>query len=320
MTEHQSSTSPAMRFGRIPGVEKPVSRIVLGSVAFEEQDREQTHEILDAFASVGGNAIDTARHYGDRAEGAIGSWLRSRANRERMVLIGKGGHPHAGRSRINPRDITTDLRASLAVLDTDYLDLFLLHRDDPSIPVGEIVEWLNEHVRAGRVRAVGGSNWHHERLEEANAYAAQNGLPPLVVSSPNLSLGTPNEPLWQGCLSLTREDRDWHTRTQLPVLAWSSQAQGFFTGRFRPDDRSNEVMTRIWYNDANFQRLDRVERLARRQDVPPVAVALAWVLHQPFPTFAVIGPRSPAELHESAQALRVALTPDDVRRLEGPEG
>lgn len=316
MTDSGPNWPIAMEYGRLPGVDKRISRIVMGTVASEDLGRAWAHEMLDAYAALGGNAIDTARHYGDTAEGAIGSWLRSRSRREEFVLIGKAGHPEGGRNRVNPADIAGDLTRSLELLETDYLDVLLLHRDDPSVPAGEIVEWLNEHVRAGRARVIGGSNWRHERLEEANGYAAPRDLVPLVVSSPNLSLGLPNEPLWPGCLTLTVEDREWYARSRMPVLAWSAQAQGFFSGTYRREDRTDANAVRIWYNDTNFERLERVKQAAGRHRVPMTAVALAWVLHQPFPTFAVIGPRSLSELGESSQALRLALTQSEVESLE----
>ena len=99
------------------------------------------------------------------------------------MLLSKGAHPTDYRQRVTPYDIDSDLAETLAELDTDYLDIYLLHRDNPELPVGPIVEKLNEHQAAGRIRIFGGSNWTHQRLEEANEYAYAHNLTPMTVSS-----------------------------------------------------------------------------------------------------------------------------------------
>jgi aryl-alcohol dehydrogenase-like predicted oxidoreductase len=128
------------------------------------------------------------------------------------------------------------------------------------------------------------------------------------------------EPPWAGCLSSWDADwRDWLEETQLPLMPWSSQGRGFFTGRARRDDRSDSELVRCWYSDDNFVRLERAEELARRRNVPTIAIALAYVLAQPFPTFPLIGPRSLAETHTSFQALEVDLTPEERHWLEASQ-
>jgi len=124
------------------------------------------------------------------------------------------------------------------------------------------------------------------------------------------------EPPWAGCLSASdAASRAWLTKTQTPLLPWSSQARGFFTDRARPDDRSDAELARCWYSDDNFRRLERVDELARRRGVLPINIALAYVLCQPFPTFPLIGPRTLSETRTSLPALDIDLTPDELRWL-----
>lgn len=301
-----------MRFGAVPGVPGSVARLAIGSVLFEHDLSEgEVFALLDAYADLGGNAIDTGRHYGDRAEGSIGRWLRQRDRRGGTVILGKGAHPHGDRRRLTREDIAADLERSLALLETGYIDIYLLHRDDPTVPAGEIVEWLNEHHAAGRILAFGGSNWAPERIDEANAYAEAHGLIPFTASSPQLSLARPVALPWSGTLSAW-ERRDWYAERGMPLLAWSSQAQGFFTDGYRDDVRSGAT----WNSIDNQERRRRAMALARDFGVSATAVAVAWVLHQPFPTVAIIGPRSPAELLDSAGAMRVRLTPEQVAWLD----
>jgi aryl-alcohol dehydrogenase-like predicted oxidoreductase len=113
--------------------------------------------------------------------------------------------------------------------------------------------------------------------------------------------------------------RKWLRVSDLPLLPWSSQARGFFTGRARPDDHSDPELVRCYYSDVNFGRLARAQTLAAELGVPTTAVALAYVLHQPFPTFPLIGPRTVGETHSSLRALDVKLTPDQVHWLETGE-
>jgi aryl-alcohol dehydrogenase-like predicted oxidoreductase len=124
------------------------------------------------------------------------------------------------------------------------------------------------------------------------------------------------KPVWQGCIgSSDAESRAWLRRTQLPILAWSSQARGFFTERSSPENLSDAEMVNSWYAEDNFRRKARAEELAARRGVAPILIALAYVLCQPFPTFALIGPATLAEMRQSMQALGLALTPEEVKWL-----
>ena len=290
----------------------------MGTVSFSPDEYERAAELLDTFVERGGTAVDTAHVYGRGAsELALGRWIAERNRRSEIVLISKGSHPIGDSGpRVSPEVIHADLFESLERLQTHYIDLYLLHRDNEEVPVGPLVEALNEEHAAGRIRAFGGSNWRVERIAEANAYAEEHGLVGFAVSSPNLSLARPNVPVWPGCLSATDADRGWHTANQFPLVSWSSQARGFLSGQFQAGDTTNEEMARVWYSDANFERLRRATELGARYGVGPIVVALAYVLSQPFPAIALIGPVKIAELDESLQALDINLTAEDLAYLD----
>lgn len=302
-----------MKYALFAPLGRNLSRLALGSMAFSSEAAENTYALLDTWREAGGNLVDTAHIYGGGdCERIFGRWLADRGCREEMVIIGKGAHHNADRRRVTPEDITCDMRDNLARLKTDYLDLYILHRDDPNVPVGPIVEALNEHRKAGRIRAFGGSNWTTARLEEANRYAADHGLEPFAASSPNLSLAPPKEPVWDGCVdACSPEDRAWYTRTQMPLFAWSSQARGFFSGAFTPES-DNELMQRVYFSEENWERLRRARELGEQKGgYSAIQVALAWVLHQPFPTFPLVGPAIVPELQSCLQALELELTPEE---------
>jgi predicted dehydrogenase/aryl-alcohol dehydrogenase-like predicted oxidoreductase len=303
----------AMRYGTVDGVNKPIARLVMGTAIFKPDTLPLACALLDSYYEAGGNSLDTAHAY--RCEETVGQWIKLRGLREELVVIGKGARDEAG----TPEGLTAQLLETLEKMQLDYLDIYLMHTDNPQVPVGEFVDCLNEHLRAGRIHAFGGSNWSIPRLEAANAYAQAHRLVGFAASSPNLSLGVWNVPMWPGCLSASdAASRAWYTRTQMPLFAWSSQASGFFTGRFRPEDRSvpgyADVVT-TWFNDDNFRRLDRARELAAAKGVTSAQIALAYVLHQPFPIFALIGPHTIDELQSVLPALTVELTPAELRWL-----
>ncbi|MFC0470766.1 aldo/keto reductase [Halalkalibacter kiskunsagensis] len=307
-----------MKTINIPGVEKPVSALIQGSDYFRPSVYEKVCNVLDRYFAIGGNTIDTAHIYcGGESEVAIGKWMNDRNNREDVIILTKGAHHDQHGPRVNPEAITKDLFESLERLGTDYIDLYALHRDDPSVPVSVIIDILNEHISAGRIKAIGGSNWTVERLQEANEYAASKGLVGFSFSSPNLSLAKANEPFWAGCVSADATDCKWHKEHQLPLLSWSSQARGFFTGRFTPEDQSNEDIVRVFYSDANWDRLRRAEQLATEKGVSTIQIALAYVLNQPFPTCALIGAQNEEELRSCFEGAEIVLTQDEVKWLEG---
>ncbi len=306
-----------MKHIQIKGLDKPVSKLIMGSDFFRLDNGQEVSDILGHYLSIGGNTIDTAFIYcGGQSEQALGIWLDEMGNRDDINIFTKGAHHDANGPRVNAEAIRSDLFTSLERLRTDYIDLYALHRDDPATPVGVILEALNEHVEAGRIRAFGGSNWTHERLQEAADYAEQHGLIGFSFSSPNLSLAKANEPFWAGCVSTDEGALRWHEAKQFPLLSWSSQARGFFTGRFTPENRENADLVRVFYSDENWTRLRRAEQLAQEKGVSAIQIALAYVLSQPFPACALIGPRSEAEMHSCRDGAELVLSPQELAWLD----
>lgn len=300
-----------MKYGRVPGVDKPVSRLVMG--VDNQLAMPYAAVMFDDYFERGGNCFDTAYIYGAGVcEKMLGQWIKNRKIREQVVVLDKG----ASGPFCNPEGMTKQFLESLERLQTDYVDLYLLHRDNPDIPVGEFVDVLNEHKQAGRIRAFGGSNWTIERVTAANEYAAAKGLTGFSVLSNQFSLARMVTPVWAGCLSASDpESRAWLTKTQMVLMPWSSQGRGFFLDQVNPEYRSNEELVRSWYSPDNFRRLERARELARKRGVLPINIALAYVLCQPFPTFPLIGPRTLAETRSSFQSLEIELSAEELRWL-----
>ena len=301
-----------MRYLRFAPLRRDLSRLVLGTAGYEHAPLDVSLDLFDAYRELGGNVVDTGREYGN-AEAIVGRWLRERRLRDEIVVLTKGAHHDndTGRRRVNPAEIAQDLEESLRTLGRESIDIYCLHRDDPDVPVGPIVEALDAHRRGGRFRALGASNWTVARIDEAGRYAARHGLEPFACSSPGLSLAAPQEAPWLDAVTIhDHAARAWYEARQLPVFAWASLAGGFFAGVRTPD------VERVYETADNRERLRRTRALATRRGATASQVALAWVLHQPFPTYALVGPRSVAELRESVAALELALTPAESRWLD----
>lgn len=305
----------------VAGVAKPVSRLVMG--CDNQPDILHASVMWDNYFEYGGNTFDTAHIYGGgRMEQLLGTWMANRGIRDDVVVIGKGAHTPANfPDRVGPQ-----LDVTLERLGTDHLDLYFLHRDNTDVPVGEWIDVLNAERSAGRIRAFGGSNWSLARVQAANAYAATKGLTPFAAVSNNFSLARMVDPVWAGCIAASDSEwRAWLEAEQMALFPWSSQARGFFTSRFDAiraqrgqgadarygNQPSDAELVRCWFADDNFERRARAVALANERGVDPINVALAYVLSQPFPCFALFGPRVLAETRSSLAALDVALTEDE---------
>lgn len=167
---------------------------------------------------------------------------------------------------------------------------------------------LNHQIDIGHIYAAGVSNWELSRIIEANAYAKEKGLHPLTFNSPNLSLAKPMHPRWPGCVSASDEMVKWHEENDVALLSWSSQAGGFFSGRFTREECSDDEIKDCYYNEENWKRYDRCIELANKKGKTPIQIALAWVLNQPFNIAAVIGPEKVSELDNSIEGSLIELS------------
>jgi aryl-alcohol dehydrogenase-like predicted oxidoreductase len=311
-------------FGLIPGIDKPACRIVQSAAMMKHRNEDRAFALFDAIFDAGGNCYDTAHIYGQGdSERTLGRWIRSRNVRAQIVLIDKGAHPDGDRPRVNPADITRDLLLSLERLQTDHIDLYLLHRDDPAVPVGPIVEALHSHYQSGLIRAFGGSNWTTERLAAANAFAARHGLRPFVASSPHFSLAQQVAPPWPGCVSIaTAADspaRAWYRQHDVALICWSVLAGGWLSGRLTEANQTDfdaQIFMPTYTSDANWQRLRRARQLAGERGLSVAQVALAFVLSQPERPFAVLAAQTATEFREALAAIHVTLTDRDRDWLE----
>lgn len=322
-----------MNYVRLPHTEVTPSAICLGTGSFGSSILQpEAFTLLDAFVDQGGNFLDTAHVYGNWvpslpgsiSERTLGAWMKARRNRDRVIIGTKGAHPDLATMhipRLAPADILQDLHESLEHLETDVIDLYWLHRDDPTRPVGEIVETLSAQVTAGKIRAFGTSNWSTERMQAAHAYATTHGCHGFTANQPMWSLAQPN-PAAFGMPGLAAMDEAmfaFHQASGWVVVPYTSQARGFFSkvaekGMAGLSDRDQTA----YGNPLNAQRAAIVQRLANERQATPAQIALAYLLCQPIVTMPVIGCRTLEQLQDSVRASEIRLSPEEVDTLRFP--
>lgn len=294
--------------GTIAHLGKPMPRILCGTDFLLLQAPAQSYAAFDAYWEAGGRAFDTAHCYGMNTN-LFGTWVKAHGVAKETIFFDKGCHPY-GSPRVTQKDMRQDVLDNHDRLGVERTDLFVLHRDDEDIPVGEIVDWLNGLKDEGLIGAFGGSNWRHQRLQEANDYAVKAGKQPMSLGNPNLSLAQANEPMWSGCITLDDAGRKWYAETGFPLFAWSSTARGYFAGVKDAD------VERVFVNDVSAARLRRTQEVGERHGMSPVQIALAWTLNQPGNVFALCGLREKSNVAENVAASNLRLSPEELRYLE----
>lgn len=314
------------RYGKIPGLKKTVSRMIFGTAIGPMIEGKNADELLDAAFAKGIHTFDTARGYG-RAEESLGGWMKRRDNREQVVVISKCGNCDSdGSVCVNRKVIETELAESLQALQTDYIDIYLLHRDDPKTPVSEMIDALNELQKEGKIKVFGVSNWAHERIEEANRYAKEHQLQGFSVSSPHFGLAEQIADPWGGnCVTITGKQnkaaRNWYQENQMPIIAYSSLARGLMAGRIKSSQevQAAEILdpfcVKGYVCHDNFERLARCEELAEKKGCTVSQIALAWMFRQDLNIFVLVSTTRAFRLEENLRAFTVELSEEESRYL-----
>jgi aryl-alcohol dehydrogenase-like predicted oxidoreductase len=300
-----------------------VSPLCLGGNVFGWTAGEKdSFEVLDAFLEAGGNFIDTADSYshwvpghaGGESESLLGRWMAARGARDRVVLATKVGSRMPSGEGLSRAHVHRAVEDSLRRLGVERIDLLYAHRDDPRTPVEETVRAFHELVRAGKVRAVGASNFSAERLAEALRIAKAEGLARYEALQPNYNLVERSDfegPLDELC-----------RREQVSVAPYYGVAAGFLTGKYRRGEpppasaRARSVLER-YGNARGWAVLDAVRTVADRHAATPAQVALAWLLARPAVVAPIASATSAAQLRELAGFARIALTQEDMAALDG---
>lgn len=317
-----------MKYFNIKGTDLKSSCISIGAICAVEGDTDFAFRMLDIYREHGGNIIDSANVYGkwfsagtNICDANIGKWLRSRGCRDSFIVTTKGGHPPLDdhtQSRLNKADVLYDVDECLTALGTDHIDLFYLHRDYESIPAGEIIEYLNDFVKSGKLRYFGCSNWNPDRIAEANDYACEHGLLGFVANQLlwSMAIANMNHYPVPGCKNMDDKTFSYHKKTGLSAFAYASQAGGYFTKLSAVDTKPISDDMKIFYGHSeNIKRFDRAVALCEKLNLPLSSIVLAYLTSQPFPTSAIIGSYTEEKLLDSLRAADLTLSPDDLAFL-----
>jgi aryl-alcohol dehydrogenase-like predicted oxidoreductase len=297
-----------------------VSRLCLGAMLMGDQTpADEAPGILDAFVAAGGNFIDTADTYGDgTSERTLAPWLAR--HRDEVVVATKVRFAVSdpGGSGLAPERIAKACDASLQRLGIDVIDLYQVHGPDPDVPIEDTLGALDELVRAGKVRALGASNFPAWLLAWAVAFQDREGLSPFVSLQPQYSLVE---------RSIEVELLPFCVSAGLGVLPWGPLGAGFLTGRYERDT-DPDPDSRIGYagddleealhrrgTEANFRTVDEARAVAEELGATVPQVAIAWLLHQPGVTAPILGPRTLDQLEDLLPAADLALGAEQLERL-----
>lgn len=292
-----------------------------GNVFGWTADEETSFQLLDRFVAEGFNFIDTADMYsrwapgnaGGESETIIGRWLKRRGKRDQVVIATKVGMEMGpDKKGLAPAYIRSAVEDSLRRLQTDYIDLYQSHQDDEATPLVDTLGTYGELIKAGKVRAIGASNYSAERFGEALAVSEQHGLPRYETMQPNYSLAERADfenGLQKICLD-----------NEVGVIAYFSLAAGFLTGKYRSEkDLENKPRARMvkkYLNERGLRILAALDSVAAETASTPARVAIAWLMAQPGITAPIASATSLTQLDELFASIRLDLSSAQLKVLD----
>ncbi|WP_181306434.1 aldo/keto reductase [Rufibacter sp. XAAS-G3-1] len=284
-------------------------------------DEKTSFELLDAFTQAGFNLIDTADSYslwvpgnkGGESETIIGKWLKSRGNRDKVVIATKvGSEITPARKGLNKNHILTSVEESLRRLQTDYLDLYQSHYDDEKTPLEETLEAYHQLVQAGKVRAIGASNFTVDRLRQSLEISKQHNFPVYQSLQPEYNLYSRQEfeaDLEQLCL-----------QEGIGVINYFALASGFLTGKYRSEADLNKSQRgggiKKYLNERGFRILSALDEIAAKHNVNPAQISLAWLMARPSITAPIASATNLEQLGDLIKAAQLELSQDDISALD----
>lgn len=317
----------------IPNTELKVSQMGLGTVDVGVRwgkEAADADAMFGTFVEQGGNLIDCARVYADwvvldgrqevaRAERVTGDWLKRTGNRDKIVLMTKGGHPvytHPDMdlhiNRCTRPEMRGDLEASLRTLRTDYIDIYFYHRDDPGIPVEDMVETMQDFVREGKIRYFAVSNWSAERQRAAVAYCRKMGYRGPVADQALLNLGSKYmNPLPDDTLVYVKDALyDYHKEEpDTLMMPYMGNAGGFF--HIYAAKGKEGVLGQPYATERNFVMAERVSELTKKYNCAVTNIVLGYFTQEAFPCVPLYGPMNVASVVEAAKTFDIQFDKED---------
>ncbi|MBQ6716567.1 MAG: aldo/keto reductase [Clostridia bacterium] len=313
----------------LTGTDLMVSPLSLGTVNYGSKTGEKESFCqMDAYLDAGGNFIDTASVYGcfppsteqHASEKVVGRWMKERNARSKVVISTKGGHPFANDPsftiRLHRDELFSDVEKSLLNLQTDVIDMYFLHRDDLSLPVGEVMETLEEIKKQGKIKNYGFSNWTLPRAMEAQAYCKKHGLSGFTMNQLMWSLAHINhdEISDKTLVAMDKDTYKWHADTNLSAMAYRAVAKGYFEKRKNGAPMRGDLVT-TYKTDINDRIFDALLALHKETSLSMTTLSLQYFLSQPFPSVAIASFTNDTQLKEGLSVLTEEINPEILARI-----
>lgn len=314
------------------------ARIAMGTMNFGSTVSEElAFQMMDRYLEVGGNWYDTAHMYAawvpdglGKSEITLGKWIKARGTRDKIFVSTKGGFEYGESSLYESNDIPrlehdyiiAQCDDSLRRLQLDYVDVYFLHTDDPTKPVSDIMDFMDEIVKSGRARAIGASNWSAERVNEANIYARAHGKTEFTISQINWSVGylELHDRLPADEMTMSPAQYEYYMNHGMPVMGFASQARGIFSKGIAAGcsfEGMKGDMDRIrYFNDRNYRRMLKVKEICDRDGVSPAAVIVDYIADNKLPGLSIIGASSMKQLEDSLSAAEYTLPEADIEAID----
>lgn len=280
-----------------------LSQIVIGTDGYGERiDNKTASQILEKYIELGGNIIDTARMYtGGKSESIVGEFINNNNLRDKVYISTKCSHPpieNMSQHRLTLKDIEYDIDKSLIALNTDYIDLLWLHRDDISVNVEPIIDALNIMVEKGKIKHFGASNWTYNRIKSANDYAIKSGVKGFCASQILYNMATCNK-MWDNTLVVCEgEEKQKYENNPFPVFAFCSQAKGFFE-KYHTDSLSQKASDR-YLNEKSVETYKKIAKFSKNNNTTLSYATLNMLCsNSKFPVLPIIGPSNVNQLLSS---------------------
>jgi len=318
----------------IPFTDLKVAPIAFGTGGVGSSiDIALSRELLDMYIESGGNLIDTAHSYGDWVPGersvsekTIGRWMKERNNRHEIIISTKGCDPIIGGdprpTRFLKSELLSDLDDSLKFLQTDYIDFYWIHKDEPDKSFDEVLDTLSEEQKKGKIRFYGCSNWSVERMRAADKYSSEHGINPFVGDQVFWNVGVlADTPFHSDTTGYVDAERyAYHQEIGAVIFAYQAQAFGYFNRLFYGTlDKMNSGFKSFYVEEEMRLRFTRMQKIMEQTGLTITQIVLGYLTGQAVPTIPIVGCQNKNQLRDSMTALSVSLTAKQIKFIETGE-